>query len=332
MGPTGILAAATVIAFCGGVYPLVGTVEGRALGALLVTVAAESDRCLSIPLRRPIAAEGIVSAVDIGKREVRVEGLEEGEGDRFIRSGRPHYLLVKDGPGEGLALSILSGSSRSLVLEAGEEELKTGIYRGLPVEIVPHWTVETAFPDVPEGTALMVFNDVRTGINLAADQVLIRLSGRWHDAVTLDPADDTILFPGESFVLRNVSTNSLELAFEGMVPMEGHHARLRTHADGVAHDNRLGLPFPVEVKVGGLKLPAREGDALLVFDMQDSGYNPSASSVLIHSGDRWYDAVSFSDVSDSFMIQPCQGLIFRKAASEPAESIVWKPVPPYLNP
>jgi uncharacterized protein (TIGR02597 family) len=229
-------------------------------------------------------------------------------------------------------LSILSSAGDTVVVEAGEEEFGLGVSKGVGVDIIPHWTVETAFPDVPEGTVLMLFNEVRTGINLAADQVLIQLSGHWHDAVTLDSAGDTILFPGESFVLRNAGKERIDWAINGMVPMEGHHGDLRTCVDGVSHDNRIGWPFPVEVPVGDMGIPARRGDMLLAFDPEEPGTNPSASSVLMYADGAWYDAFSFADVSDSYVVKPCQGLVFRKAARDMAETVIWKPVPPYLKP
>lgn len=332
-------------------------VETNPVGFVSVTVPANSDAILAVPLNRAATFTGVVNAV--AGNVITVTGtpgwtanqlIFNGPGDAGTDQLNTYALQLASGAKEGLIGKITAHGTGTnptvtLTLDAGDD--LTGILAGDQFDIMPYWTPSLLAKGVPVGTQILGFQAPNPGINLGnSEQFACSGVDTWEDEFTLNDATHTPINFGTSIILRNNSGTQLSLSFVGNVPMSAHRVRLVTKANNVAQDNAFGFMSPVPeslssignpaVVVGQqtanlLQIPVAVGDQIIGFDNSQSGINKSSSVQYTWTGTAWEDDFTLSEIDYTTKLQPGFGYIFRRAATSTATSVVWARLPSYLQ-
>lgn len=302
------------------------TVYTDPVGFVNVTVKAQSDAVLSVPLQRSAVFMGSASAVNTGASTVTLSSAPT------LPANTTCALLFASGAKEGMFAKItsLNGAVATVTLNAGDD--LTGIVSGDKVTIMPYWTPATLVPSTaPIGLKLMTFDSARVGVNIATTKFYAHAgSGNWLNGMTGASASNDPLEFGSSFVLQNPSNTDLTVSFVGDVPMKKHRAILATLAANTAQDIRFGYSSPVPETLANVGLVGQEGDQLFEFDNSVAGYNRPASQILIYTSGSWNFKVSGLSAS-AFQLKPGYGYIYRKAATSNPSSYVWSDLPSYVQ-
>ncbi|MEX0321951.1 MAG: TIGR02597 family protein [Puniceicoccaceae bacterium] len=301
------------------------------VGAMVITAKSGSDTGLSVPFHRSPLFTGSIK--DISGSVVTVHGSPGWTTDTYISAG--HFALLASGSKEGAYFTILSNGSDTLTLEIVDTDL-SGVASnasdpalGDAIDIYPYWTPATLLPaTLPAGSSILLF-DKSTTINKSA-AVLLNYNGtNWLRGFSV--ANDELLHPYESFVLRLPDSADVDLVFHGKVPMSKH--RLVINNDGgsgtsVQTDFRISYMSPVSTTVSEMGLGFEAGDSLLFFDNTASGINKSAAIILNFNGTDWLQGFS---VANDFVIEPGQSMVFRKIGGTTQPEVVWASLQNYLQ-
>jgi uncharacterized protein (TIGR02597 family) len=341
------LAAAAVLA----ALPLANaqnvTATTDPVGFTSYTVRSKSDQRLGIPLVRPTVFSGVASSVS--GTSVAASGLT-------VLSGS-HYLVVTSGSASGSWESITSSATGQVTLAAGI----SGFTSNATFAIKPFWTLSTLLsssggipvsPDVyePQGFVFL-YNPSSTGINLTPSSSYIYHNGSertagWYDANDPDSGlkNGSIISPETFIAVRNNSTSNATVTFVGSVPTSKFALDIVKRSGG-SQDNLVYNKFPVDVTLLNSELASSGSvsaspdvyeptDYVFFYSLNNSGFNPSASSGYIyHDGSErtagWYD-VNDPDagLKNNVVIPAGSSLIVRKKAGS-ASTVSWNPTTPY---
>jgi len=298
------------------------------LGYVTVSVPAQSDAVLAVPMQRPAVFQGRISS--ISGNDVTLSATPT------LPSGTVFALVLASGTKEGMVARISSqaGAVVTVTLAAGDD--LTGITTGSNgdrVKIMPYWTPASLIPaTAPAGLQVLGFENAGPGINVSSTKILTHAgNGAWENGVTgADAAAEPLAF-GAAIVVRNPSNAAVSIPIVGAVPVNKHRLNLSTLAANTAQDIRFGYGSPVletldNVGLGG----AAEGDQIFVFDNAATGYNKSADQLLIMEGGVWKDQISNNLIGSSFQFTPGFGYVYRKAATPSPSTAVWSALPGYL--
>lgn len=300
------------------------------VGAMKITLPAQSDTTLSLPLHQPASYRGAVASVDAVNNTVTLAGTPDWTADQFANPNEPHYLLLDAGVDEGMAVTVLSNTANTLTVELGTGDTLANIEAGDPVSIIPHWTVGAVFGDVeglPNGTQIFLYDNNVAGQNFSSSSSLIHFSGNWFQSGV--PANNVIFFPNETFIVRAPSGDDIDLVLSGCVPMTKNRAIIRTIQAGVNQDQRVSFNSPVEVVVGEAGFPAVAGDQIFIYNNDARVVNKSAADALIYFGGSWFR--SGVNVTNTYTLSPATGIVYRKAATAEPEDLIWQALPAYLS-
>lgn len=311
------------------------------VGFVSVTVPANSDAVLAVPLNRTSEFKGIISS--ISGSVITVTGTPNWTANQFVFNGttqlKTYALQLASGSKEGLTGKITANTTNSVTvqLDAGEDfngvttEVVNGTGNGTQVDIMPYWTPKSLITStVSQSTEILLLNATVAGINLSASGAYGYDSGGWVDENTFASADDAPLNFGSSFIYRNGGV-ATTISMVGSVPMNKHRVLFRTRATGVSQDIAIGFSSPVPTAIGSIGLTFTDDDQLLVFNNTATGQNKSASQVLFYSTvDGWSDD-NFTNVNTTFMMQPGQGYVLRKKSTGAATAFVWTALQSYLQ-
>lgn len=278
-------------------------------------VPADTDITFSLPLEREIQFTGTVAST--AADEITVQGSPAWTANQWVpASGAPYVAVIGSGAENGLRGLITGNTVDTLTLDLSTPGNLLNVSVGDSVAIRQAWTVASVFADaqIPNNCELVVFDQTKDGINHSGSAKYLVYEGVWYDAGDFSISDDIVLHPGERFRFRSKETPIPTLTLFGDVPLAAN--RVDITKDGPANDEDMeidsGLPIPT--LVGDLTIPAENNDELLIFDNVSSGINkaPSQAGKLIFYNGLWYDAVTFADVTTSFIIEPGQGFVFRR--------------------
>jgi len=323
-----------------------------AVGFVTVTVPANSDAVLAVPLNRAAEFKGVIQS--IAGNVITVEGTPAWTANQYVQSlpgqTKTYAVQIASGAKEGLIGRVTANGVDTLTITLDASENLSGIgtvavpvdpdgagpltAQADQVDIMPYWTPATLIPSsVPDGTELYVFDNTTAGQNGSPTLLLQYFAGfGWYETVGFTDQSHRPMLFANGFILRNNSTTTpATLSFVGSVPMNKHRIPLKTLANGVNQDQTIGYMSPVPEPLSGLNFGAADNDELFLFDSSTTGKNKSPSTLLVYFGGRWYNSISFQDVTDSTTLQPGNGMIFRKKTAGAPQVTVWQDLQSYLN-
>lgn len=313
------------------------------VGFVTVTVPANSDAVLAVPLNRAAAFKGMIQSISGNTITVAGTPAWSTAPQQFVQSlpaqTDTYAVQLASGAKEGLTAKILSNTANSITLELEAGDDLSGVIaedadgvanNGDQIDIFAYWTPASLITaTVAQDSQILQFTGSTAGVNLPANAILFYDSGAWYDD-NFNEANHTPLPFGTAFVFRNGGA-STTVSLVGSVPMNKHRVLVRTRASNVDQDIRIGFSSPVPVPVGSIGLNFAEDDQILVYDNAAAGQNKPATTILYYTtSDGWVDD-SFNPVGSTFMIQPGQGYVFRKKGTPTAQTIVWTALQTYLQ-
>ncbi|MFD2257817.1 TIGR02597 family protein [Luteolibacter algae] len=287
--------------------------------AAIPDITANTDATVSIPLERAPEYSGKISSVSgsnlvLDTNVLPVSGLA---GD----PATPYQFKITSGSQEGLIGLISANTANSVNLGSIIVGDLSGVSANDTFVISKAWTLGTFFPStLPAGTNVLAYSGTVAGSNLASDLAFVWSGTSWFQISGADNGlendSNTILFPGESFIVRSGGAPIDGFVVTGNVPLTKSRA-LITKINSNAQDNRISITSPVDEPIENLRgmLP---GDNLLTFDNSTSGINKSASEVLVWSGTAWFGVAGVSgDQTGLYKLKSGQGYVLRRSAGAP---------------
>jgi len=325
--------------------------ETDPVGFVSVTVPANSDAVLAVPLNRAAEFKGVIQS--IAGNVITVAGTPAWTASQFVQAlpGQPktYAVQIASGAKEGLIAQVTANTNNTLTVTVDASDDLTGIGTvAVPVDpdgagpltaqsdqidIMPYWTPSALFSaGAPANAELFFYSSSLAGVNLAPAKLYLYDSGAWADQDTFGSADNTALNFGVSFVMRNPTGTAFSASFVGSVPMSKHRYLIKTLANNQDQDIRIGYSSPVPETIGSLGLGFSTDDQLFVYNNAASGMNKAPSKILLYDSGAWIDTDDFSNVSSSFQLQPGQGYVFRRKGTATPQTIAWSHLQSYLAP
>jgi hypothetical protein len=316
-------------------------VETDPVGFVTVTVPANSDAILAVPLNRTSEFKGTISS--ISGNTVTVSGTPGWTTNQFAYNGpndagtdqlKTYAMQIASVTKEGLTCSITLSGTNTLTVTIPTGEDLTGINAGASgdqIDVLPYWTPASLINSaIPQDSQILQFKGSITGVNVPSDNVFYYDSGAWYDDGFAEANTNPLDF-GSAFIFRNGGSAATTISMVGVVPMTKHRLRIKVPSSTVDQDIAIGFSSPVPTAIGSVGLNFTEDDQLLVFNNSAAGQNKPASAVYYYvNGDGWVDD-SFAPVGTSMMLQPGQGYIFRKKAAGNS-TYLWTSLQSYLQP
>jgi uncharacterized protein (TIGR02597 family) len=293
-------------------------------------IPAGSDATYAASMQRPSAFSGTIQTIaDLDT--IQISGTPAWTTDQFKNT---HYALIGSGDREGVFAEIVGNTSNSLdlVFFVGNLGVIAGdkVVAGDQLKIIPFWTLGSLIPatSVPDQTQVLLYNRTQAGSNKSSSNIYTVYTGfGWYDGPT--PGENQVIYPDESFIVRTPVGQAATLTLVGAVPMDKIRTVLVNPVAGQDQDIRVTSGVPVPTTLGSIFAPgaAGEGDSVLVFNDSASGQNKSASQIITYyNGFGWYDGPA--DMN-ALLIQPAQGLIYRKAGANSSQQITVSYKPTY---
>ena len=293
------------------------------------SVKANTDVFVSIPLDRSTAFAGTVASV--AGNVITLSGTP-GLGT-YSDPTNPHWIKMQNGAKSGLIALITANDASSVTVSAPVGDPLSGIVPGDKISIDEAWTVlEVMGTSVPPLTQVLGFSGSFTGQNPAADLIYEFDGTNWIDTNSFEIADNTVLFPSETFIIRNQSASPITgLVITGQVPLA--YQRTVVASSGTGTDNLSSYFGAVGEVIGtsGLSAIANALDQILAFNNNAAGQNKAATSIIEYDGAAWIDTNSFEDVTNTFKLESGVGYIFRRANTSPAGDAIWTDQPDYVS-
>lgn len=310
------------------------TVTTDAVGFNDKTVPADSDVTYSPSLHRPAKFSGVIeSIVDADTIQISNASFSVNE----FAAPEAHYVVIGSGDREGMFAQISANAADTLDLTFFVQDLGNTIndqvLAGDEVKIIPFWTLGTLLPDgdIPDGTQVLLYDRTEEGINNSAEMIFTMFAGfGWFDGPT--NGNGEIIMPDESFKIRAPSGTPVQITQVGAVQMEKVRTLLENVTGGVDQDIRVttGLAVPIALQSFLNPGAAAEGDQVLIYSETDAAQNKSAEAIATYfDGFGWFDGPANMN---GYMIQPNQGLVYRKLGSNSGNDLVISFTPDYQQP
>ncbi len=265
-------------------YVTLGNPDGN---AATPDVPANTDVTVSIPFARETeltrSVIGITgSVVTFGGPTVTAQA--------FVDANAPYQLTVTSGAQEGLvALISANGTNTFTIGSVIAGDLSAVETDGTAkFDVSKAWTLASYFPnDLSPGTSVLLFTGTNSGINVAADLGYVWSGTSWRGNLGASgDGNNTLLFPGESFILRTQSLPVDSLVVSGSVPMSTSKTVVRKLNSTQAQDTRLSFNIPVDQPIENLQ-GMEPGDRLLAFSNANGGINKAATEILVYTSTGW---------------------------------------------
>jgi uncharacterized protein (TIGR02597 family) len=279
-----------------------------------------------------------------------------------------YYVLIGGGSREGMYYTVTANTANTLTLDTGGDDLSV-IAADTPVQIIPFWTLGTAFPNGKgvhastihffQNTVLLMFRPATlntAGVNQLPEDIFYYYGGTgtkgWRKIGgginTLQ--DDVPIVPDTYFVIRHnipTATNvfnagSVVDQIPALVPL------LRIQPD-TNQDNFIGLPLSVPMTLGQSRLVQsgaflgssdhfNQQDLLLIFDDSIPEKNKIPVKIYYYytgavgPGAGWrLIGGGINSVRDNDLVfKPGWGYVIRKRKQSTAGASFWPVQPPYL--
>jgi uncharacterized protein (TIGR02597 family) len=319
-------------------------VETDPVGFVSVTVKANSDATIAVPVNRASEFKGTVASV-LGN-QITVSGTPGWLVNQFVFNGldqvKTYAVQIASNVGgkEGMIGKITSNTNNAITIQLDSGDTLSGIAAGEQIDIMPYWTPSTLFSAAPAvGFELAGFELGETGINFGATEIYSHNgSNSWEDLINGGDGSHTPLRFGSALIARNSSGTNYTATFVGSVPMSTTRIRFSTKAANMAQDHYVGYMCPVAEPLAtatnpnALGFPVQVGDTIQGFDNTVSGINKGADEIYSWTGTAWEDLINGGDVIPNIQsLKPGFGYIFQKAATATPTSVVWSKTPSYLQ-
>lgn len=312
------------------------------VGFVSVTVPAQSDAVLAVPLNRSAAFKGKIQT--ISSNVITVAGTPAWTANQFVQAiptqNDTFAIQIATGTKEGLIAKVTANGTNTLTVQfdAGDDltGVKSvdvdGVLNADEIDVLPYWTPASLISAVPTtGTQLLFFPSSVAGTNLAAGTIYVFNGTEWRQGAT--PVGNVPLGFGQAFIVRNNGGVPQTLSLVGSVPMAKHRTKIYTLAASSAtnqqQDNWIGYVSPVPETIGDLGLGFNAGDQMLVFDNASTGKNKAAAIVLVWTGVDWKQGATV--VTNTFQLQPGFGYVYRKKGTGTPQTVVWEDLQAYLQ-
>ena len=273
-----------------------------------------TDIVVSIPLLNP--TEAVATVASVAGNVINLDGTPGYTADEWVG----YYAQLTSGTNEGQIVLVTTNDASTLTVSAQPGDSLTGIAAGDTLALSKAWTLDSFLPNagLPDGTFFLTF-DGGTGINLSATKQYYTFGGSWNDFDTFLPANP-ILYPGESYVMRNeTGTAIMSLVVSGEVSTAKH--RTVIYGGAAQQDTRLAYIGPVSEPLDVTSFPAVDGDFVLFFDNTATGINKSAVKQYYSFSGVWYDFDTFLPPSPMVNLDGGVGYVYRTAAA--AGDVIW---------
>jgi len=288
-------------------------------------IKANTDVWISIPLDKPTTYAGTISLVagDV----ITISGTP-GLGDLTTI---PHTVKIGSGAKEGLIALITGNTTDTVTVSVAAGDSLAGVASPDKISISEAWTVLGLMGSaMPIGTTLYTY-PASSGLNPSSDGIYDWDGSNWIDEVnTGSPADNDVLYPSETLVVRNVTGSPINsFVITGEVPTV--KSRVVIAANGVSGaDNAVSFFSPVGEPIGisGLSAIANNGDIVYGYDNNASGINKSGSSIHEYLDGNWIDQVNTGEADNNFPLGGGNGFLFRRVSTAPVAP--WSDLPVYL--
>lgn len=325
------------------------------VGAVSISVKANSDQRFGVSLQRPALYTAAASAVS--GSSITVTGSISSLGSEA------KYVKFSSGAlaGQWFTLTSSTGSSVSVA----ENLQSLGALAGDKFEVVPFWTLNTLFPNgagLPVSTDafgpvayVLLNNPAASGVNIAPSSFYFYHSGATDgiDAGWLDNADpfagavpNVIIPPETSVIIRNGTASLGSLVTVGRVPALTSNSVVARVGGG--QDSLIYNPYPASLTLGNSGLGKATGESpvkpstdffdpsefVLFYNNSASGLNGAPTAFYFYFiGDvdfprGWYDNAT-GELADSVAIPAGAAITVRKRAAASFSEIVWTPSLPY---
>ncbi len=307
------------------------------VGFVTVTVPANSDATLAVPMNRASEFKGLTSALSgtSGTVTITVAGSPGWGTDIFAplaTANKTYALQFASGAKEGLTLPIIGNGTNTVTVTVSATDNLDGVGNGEQIDIMPYWTPASLVASPPLATAILGFNTSGAGINRGPGEIYAFDGTNWQNDVNGGPSVNHLPLPfGNTFILRNNSASPYNLSLVGSVPMTKFRFLLATLQANTVQDNQIGYMCPIPESLTSLEFPAVAGDSILGFDNSTSGINKGPVSIYAYDGTKWVDDVLGGDVLPTVKLQPGFGYIFRKHKTASPQTLVWSHLPAYLQ-
>ena len=284
---------------------------------------ANSDVVVSVPVLKSASFAGLVGSV--GANTVTVNTTPAFADN--VWSATPHVLVIENGPKSGLIVPILSNLGNVLTIDPGVFSL-TGIVAGNSLSIRPAWTLATFMSGATSLTGVQVFtfSNTQANINNSADGLYFYVGAGWENADG-DPANDTILYPGDGFVVRTAATPIADFVVSGEVPKANSYVAIGESATG-ARDTMFSYVSPVSENLGVSGIGVTAGDVLLDFNNTAAGQNKSGTPYFYIGGGNWENGDG--DSANTFPLEGGKAYVFRRATAAATGYIVEQDAQTYI--
>ncbi len=303
------------------------------IGFIRKDCPANSDTRLSIPLERQAEYIGPLAGIDSNTLSVSGEpGWTENE-FQFAEGtqAETYHVIFLSGTHVGRSYDVTANGTDTLTIDPGPDSL-TGITAGDRIKLLPHWTLDSAFPDgsgvtpssiFQQETELLVQDSTTPGINLAPVKTYF-FSDSWKDFNNVsEDAGSAVIRPHQPLLVRNRETPTSAI-FVGVVPTEIQSVPIRVPQGSGQQDNFVALkrPLPVKLRDAGLEDSFANSpstfllaDQLLVYDDTQIVINKSPRYTYYRDiGGTWrrFGEGTDYDAGDEEIFTPGTGVILRK--------------------
>jgi len=272
---------------------------------------------------------------------VSADSLTNGAFDAQSGSST-HYLVIESGTQQGVHIDISSNTGSQVTLVGGDP---TGLANGDQIAVYPHWTLGSAFPFgvakedeaepglrkieviVPQATS-SAGNMIPEGIFYFSGEAW-RQVGAGINAV----ADNSVLYHGRAFVIRNNGKVAKDALFFGEV-VDAPIAIPLSESEKYPLNNFIGLNRPLAISLDELGLagggvfeettdPTNLRDKLLTYSPTGAGKNKKPVGTYYYYNGAWREeSAGASADKGGDLIQPGMGLAVQKiqVGSNPEDS------------
>jgi uncharacterized protein (TIGR02597 family) len=291
-------------------------------------IKAGTDAAVSIPIQRPTEYAGAVASTTAST--ITVSGTPAWAANLWAPGAATPYLVsVTSGAQNGFIGLITSNTADTLTVTPVTGGNLTGVVATDQIKIHKAWTLISLFPSgtFTPGVRVLAYSGTTVGINLAPDLNYLWNGTNWTKSGVISNND--MLFSGESFIIRTITTAVTSLQLSGEVPTANSRTFVDKLAVGVAQDTRLSYYSPVDenINTSGLSAVITPGDRLLGYDNSAAGVNKAPIENVLWTGSAW----TISGVAQpNFTLKGGRGYTVRRLANAAVGSADWKDQQAYI--
>ncbi|MEQ1747849.1 MAG: TIGR02597 family protein [Prosthecobacter sp.] len=313
------------------------------VGFVSVTALANSDVTLSVPMTRTAEFKGLISAISATTGTVTITvgptspNWTTTPSQQFapgVTNGKTYAVKLATGAKEGLILPVVGNGTSTLIVTVNAADDLTDVLVGDSIDVMPYWSLGSLFSSLTATSSVEIqyYPTNSPGIN-SSPVLIYELAGtNWLNQDSGLNSNDIPLPFGTSYLARNNNPSPVTFTFLGAVPMSKHRSLLQNLSAGQQQDIRVGYTAPVPQTVGSIAIGQTPGDELHIYNNNVAGQNKSPTQILEYTVGGWLDQDSGLNVSTTLFLQPGQGYLLRRSASNSTTPYVWTALPSYLAP